>query len=145
MSVFSDRIQFKYPWRSYQKRVLDALDEHLSDEHLHVIAPPGSGKTVLGLEVMLRIGTPTLILAPTIAIRNQWIQRFCELFLQEDNEPDWITCSIHEPKLITVATYQSLHAACDNKKEELIVVDYTHEYDVIERKKSNFLNLGKVV
>ncbi|ERJ58279.1 DEAD/DEAH box helicase family protein [Sphingobacterium paucimobilis] len=145
MSVFSDRIKFKYPWRSYQKRVLDALDEHLSDEHLHVIAPPGSGKTVLGLEVMLRIGAPTLILAPTIAIRNQWIQRFCELFLQEDNEPDWITCNIHEPKLITVATYQSLHAACDNKKEELIVVDYTHEYDVIERKKSNFLNLGKVV
>jgi superfamily II DNA or RNA helicase len=42
-------IQFKYKWRKYQQRVLEELQEHLTDEHLHVIAPPGSGKTVLGL------------------------------------------------------------------------------------------------
>lgn len=82
MIAYPKEIKFKYRWRKYQQRVLDELEEHLTNRHLHIIAPPGSGKTVLGLEVAIRLNQPTLILAPTIAIRNQWIQRFCELFLQ---------------------------------------------------------------
>lgn len=117
MKEFPENIIFKYPWRNYQKRVLDELEEHLDDNHLHVIAPPGSGKTVLGLEVMSRLKKPTLILAPTIAIRNQWVERFCELFLQVDQRPDWISTSIKDPKLVTVSTYQGLHAACIDGKE----------------------------
>lgn len=112
MKEFPGDITFKYPWRQYQQRVLNELDEHLEDNHLHVIAPPGSGKTVLGLEVMLRINQPTLILAPTIAIRNQWVQRFCELFLQVDERPDWISRDIKNPRFVTVATYQGIHATC---------------------------------
>ena len=81
---------------------------------MHVIAPPGSGKTVLGLEVAIRLNKPTLILAPTIAIRNQWIHRFCELFLQTNHTPDWISRDIRNPKFMTVITYQSLHSACNN-------------------------------
>ena len=71
MSFTTQPIKFKYKWRDYQRRVLDELNKHLEDDHLNVVAPPGSGKTVLGLEVMLRINEPTLILAPTLAIRNQ--------------------------------------------------------------------------
>ncbi|WP_462251162.1 DEAD/DEAH box helicase family protein [Ekhidna sp.] len=116
MKTFPENIIFKYPWRNYQQRVLDELDEHLEDDHLHVIAPPGSGKTVLGLEVMIRLDKPTLILAPTIAIRNQWVERFCELFLQVEKRPNWISLDIKNPKLITVSTYQGLHAACTDSK-----------------------------
>lgn len=114
MDQFPQDITFKYPWRTYQERVLDELDRHLDDNHLHVIAPPGSGKTVLGLEVMLRLNKPTLILAPTIAIRNQWVERFCKLFLQKETRPDWISTSIKAPNFITVSTYQGLHAACSD-------------------------------
>ncbi len=114
MKTFPADIRFQYPWRKYQQRVLVALEEHLSDRHLHIIAPPGSGKTVLGLEVVLRINQPTLILAPTLAIRNQWIQRFCELFLQTYLPPAWISRDIRQPGLLTVVTYQGLHAACNN-------------------------------
>lgn len=113
---FPEDIQFKYKWRKYQQRVLDELDTHLTDNHLHVIAPPGSGKTVLGLEVALRLDKPTLILAPTLAIQNQWIQRFCELFLQVDRRPNWISSSIKSPKFLTVTTYQSLYAFCTEDK-----------------------------
>lgn len=109
---FPQGVKFKYNWRRYQQRVLDELKTHLEDDHLHVIAPPGSGKTVLGLEVALRINKPTLVLAPTVAIKNQWIQRFCELFLQ--TEPEWISNDIKNPKFLTVSTYQALHAACTN-------------------------------
>lgn len=114
MTEFPKDIKFKYRWRKYQQRVLDELQEHITDNHLHVIAPPGSGKTVLGLEVAIRLNNPTLILAPTIAIRNQWIQRFCELFLQTNLSPDWISRDIRNPKFMTVITYQGLHAACNN-------------------------------
>ncbi|NER15037.1 DEAD/DEAH box helicase family protein [Leptobacterium flavescens] len=158
MKQFPSDIKFKYNWRKYQKRVLDELEEHLSDDHLHIVAPPGSGKTVLGLEVTLRLNKPALILAPTIAIRNQWVKRFCELFIQVDQKPDWISKDIHNPKFLTVATYQGLHAACtgkdpDQEQEENEEENGNEENgngsslfktrEVIERFKSQ--NLGVIV
>lgn len=71
MKHFPEEIHFKYSWRGYQERVLTELKRFLSNGALHIVAPPGSGKTVLGLEVMLRLDNPTVILAPTIAVRNQ--------------------------------------------------------------------------
>lgn len=117
MKEFPKNIKFKYPWRDYQKRVLDELETHIEDDHLHVVAPPGSGKTILGLEVALRLNEPTLIFAPTIAIRNQWIKRFTELFIQSDEVPTWISRDIRNPKFLTVSTYQGLFAACSGTKE----------------------------
>lgn len=114
MKEFPKGIKFKYEWRKYQKRVLDDLQEYLGDNHLHIIAPPGSGKTVLGLEVAIRLNRPTLILAPTIVIRDQWIQRFCESFLQIREKPDWISRDIRRPEFLTVVTYQALYAASIN-------------------------------
>lgn len=127
MTEYPKDIKFKYSWRKYQQRVLDELQDHLTDGHLHVIAPPGSGKTVLGLEVAIRLNQPTLILAPTIAIRNQWIQRFCELFLQTNLTPDWISRDIRNPKFMTVVTYQGLHAACNNWRVEEEEIDNEEE------------------
>jgi superfamily II DNA or RNA helicase len=141
---FPKDIKFKYNWRKYQQRVLDELQDHLADGHLHVIAPPGSGKTILGLEVAIRLNKPTLILAPTLAIRNQWIQRFCTLFLQIDATPDWISRDIKHPKFITVVTYQGLHAACNNfaADEKEMTEEEEHEE---ERTHSTYTNLDHIV
>ncbi|NDV93898.1 restriction endonuclease subunit R [Dysgonomonas sp. 521] len=117
MKTFPSDTKFKYPWRKYQQKVLDELDYHLEDRHLHVVAPPGSGKTVLGLEVALRLNKPTLILAPSLTIRNQWIQRFCELFLDTHKVPEWISTDIRRPAFMTVVTYQGLHSACSGQAE----------------------------
>lgn len=105
---------FKYQWRSYQKRILDDLDYHMNDNALHIVAPPGSGKTILGLEVAVRLNKPTLILAPTLAIRDQWITKFREAFLSPNESMDWITTDIHQPKYLTIVTYQALHAVATN-------------------------------
>ncbi|WP_390591771.1 DEAD/DEAH box helicase family protein [Simiduia litorea] len=115
MEGFPEHTRFTFPWRDYQQRVLDQLASHLADQHLHIVAPPGSGKTVLGLEVMRRLDKPTLICAPSLALRDQWIDRFCELFLATPSCPDWISTSLFEPKFLTVVTYQALHAALDGK------------------------------
>ncbi|MBL3549556.1 DEAD/DEAH box helicase family protein [Chryseobacterium sp. KMC2] len=118
MNVFPKDTTFKYKWRTYQKKFLDNLDEYLINNHLHVSAPPGSGKTVLGLEVMVRLGKPTLIVAPTLAIKNQWIHRFSELFLDTDTIPEWISSDIKNPRIITVTTYQGLHSVSETHEDD---------------------------
>lgn len=119
MKTFPDNLKFKYPWRSYQERVLQELESHLDDQKLHIIAPPGSGKTILGLEVLLRLDSPTLILSPTITIRNQWVDRLCELFVPGATaQPEWISKDIRNPKSLTVVTYQALHTVISGKEEK---------------------------
>ena len=145
LKEFPQSIKFKYTWRKYQQRVLNSLDEYLKDRHLHVIAPPGSGKTILGLEVILRINQPTLILAPTTAIRNQWIQKFSELFLQTDITPDWISRDIYNPKFMTVVTYQGLHAACNNLKAIDNEPECESDLEENEPPKSSNKNLVNIV
>jgi len=144
LTEYPKDIKFKYGWRKYQQRVLDDLQDHLTDGHLHVIAPPGSGKTVLGLEVAIRLNKPTLILAPTIAIRNQWIQRFCELFLQTNLTPDWISRDIRNPKFMTVVTYQGLHAACNNWRIKEVEIE-EEETEEKENERSTNQNLDNII
>lgn len=127
---FTD-LKFCYPWRAYQASVLAGLDTHLTDNKLHVVAAPGAGKTVLGLEVMRRIGQPTLVLAPSLAIRNQWTERLVELFVPDKTRPDWISTDLKTPKLFTVATYQALHTNCDVERLKsagirTLIVDEAH-------------------
>lgn len=130
--MFGPDIKFKYPWRPYQQRVLDEIQLHLEDDKLHIIAPPGSGKTVLGLEVVRYLNSPTLILSPTITIRNQWIDRFVELFT--DGGYSDYTYDLREAKFITSSTYQSLYAGLSetlmaqiqSKGIEVLVLDEAH-------------------
>lgn len=69
----SQQLEFHGSWRSYQKRVLDHIEQYQSDGKIHIVAPPGSGKTTLGIEIIRRIGRPCLILSPSIVIRQQWL------------------------------------------------------------------------
>ena len=105
---FPPSVQFRHAWRPYQARVLAALDAHLGDHHFHLVAAPGSGKTVVGLEVLRRVGKPALVFAPTVAIRDQWIRRFLHDFWNEAQPPDWLSTDPSQPRLLTIATYQSL-------------------------------------
>lgn len=110
--------RFKGIWRGYQQRLLDELDGHLDDRRLHVVAAPGAGKTIIGLEVMRQLGAPALVLAPSIAIRDQWLQRLTGMFRSDD--PDWVSGTGHrldDPGWFVAATYQAIHAALDGYEE----------------------------
>jgi superfamily II DNA or RNA helicase len=109
-NTFPEHFQFRHEWRPYQRRVLDELDRHLDDRHFHVAAAPGAGKTVLGIEAMRRLRQPALVLAPTTAIRDQWLSRARELFLPAGVDSSWLSDDLTAPGLITVSTYQALHA-----------------------------------
>jgi superfamily II DNA or RNA helicase len=118
-TTFPQELAFQRNWRTYQTRLLDRLDSYLDDNRLHIVAAPGSGKTTFGLEVVRRLNQPTLILAPTITIRNQWLERLVEQFLPPGSpNPEWATTDLHTPQLLTVATYQALHALCSGEPEQ---------------------------
>lgn len=104
-------LKFRYPWRPYQARVLKAIEHHLDDNKLHIVAAPGAGKTTLGLEVFRLLGRPTLALAPTRIIRDQWIDRLRD-FTETDNPQalPWVSNTIKTPAFFTSITYQALHA-----------------------------------
>ena len=111
---------FHGEWRPYQERVLRELEFHLEDHFLHVVAAPGAGKTVLGLEVIQRLGHHAVILTPRTAIREQWIDTFSTFFLSDTAlAAELVSSDIEDQKPLTVLTYQSLvgsrSATTDNK------------------------------
>lgn len=110
-NVFS-RVTFRGKFRSYQQSVLDEAPQYLADGQIHIVAAPGSGKTVLGLELLRQAGAPTLILSPTVTVRMQWGERFRELFLPEgESLGDYFSESLEKKAPICSITYQALHMA----------------------------------
>ncbi len=101
-------LSFKHTWRPYQAKVLHHFSEHISDNHFHIVAPPGSGKTILGLEIVRKIGKKTLILSPTNTIKNQWNERLQVFFTKQEFKH--ISFDIKKPSDITFSTYQGLQS-----------------------------------
>ena len=111
----------RVPLRDYQQSLLDRL--HPADgSTLHLLAPPGSGKTLMGLELAVRNGRRALVLVPTTVIRAQWIHQARKLFISPAVGSPSVTGSVgtHLPSArpeqaaeaadLTVLTYQSLAA-----------------------------------
>lgn len=123
------QLQFKYPWRDYQARILDRLELYRADRKVHIVAPPGAGKTVLGLEIMRRFDKRALVLAPSLTIRGQWTERFVTDFGADEN---LISNDLYEPGDITIVTYQAMFAyhqkmgTEDLDWAEVLVVDECH-------------------
>lgn len=151
--MFDKNVKFKYDWRPYQKRVLDEVEKHIKDKKIHIVAAPGSGKTVLGLELARYLNNPVLFLAPTITIKNQWIDRFVTSFTDYKEVPDFISSDIYDLKFFNVATYQALHYAYKKRKIKEEVDEDTDDvikenleqkeqeviktYDIVEKLKEN--------
>lgn len=119
-----NQLSFKGQWRQYQQRVLDKAESFMYDGKIHLVAAPGSGKTTLGIEFIQRFGNPTLVLVPTVTIRQQWVDRIKRAFLSDDNLVEQlISQDLKKPKVITVATYQALHSAMNQGVGESLVED----------------------
>lgn len=119
-----DQLSFKGQWRQYQQRVLDKSESFMDDGKILLVAAPGSGKTTLGIEFIRRFGNPTLILVPTVTIRQQWVDRIKQAFLSDANQAEQlISQDLKRPKMITVATYQALHSAMNQVVGDGLIED----------------------
>ncbi len=111
-NIYDHILEFKGQWREYQKRILKNSEQYMEDHKIHVVAAPGSGKTTLGIELIRRQGAPCLILSPSITIRQQWLERIKEGFLQDGCDPETILSDdLKHMKAITAVTYQALYSA----------------------------------
>lgn len=67
------------PLRAYQEDLLAAVDP-ADGATLHIVAPPGAGKTLLGLALAVANGRRALVLAPTTIVRAQWAEQARRFF-----------------------------------------------------------------
>lgn len=115
-------LQFRYPMRRYQREILDLVDGKLAngEKEIHIVAPPGAGKTIIGLQMISTLKCPALILCPNTTIQSQWGSKL-DLFLPQDDLAEQFKnyekptsenlLGTHEDKPlkpITILTYQVL-------------------------------------
>jgi superfamily II DNA or RNA helicase len=75
---------------------------------VHIVAPPGSGKTVLGLYLWSEcVQEPAVVLSPNSAIQAQWASR-TNLFQVSPEASDGVSMDPKTPGLLTSLTYQSV-------------------------------------
>lgn len=125
--MFLSRYKFKGTWRKYQAQILDELHNHFKDKKINIVAAPGSGKTILGLEIVRRLDENVLILTPTITIKNQWVERFKGMFVPDEEQVDWISKDIYKLNRFNVVTYQALHYALHKKLIDEEEIDLNEE------------------
>lgn len=108
------QFKFQMEFRKHQKIVFEKFDQVLKNHQndafkFHVVSPPGSGKTIMGMEMGIRVGNPILVVCPNTAIQGQWLNK-CNLFV--DNEDIELKKLVNtDPNnigLINIFTYQML-------------------------------------
>jgi len=122
------KVETSYKLFDYQgKAVKDILDS----ENGLLVAPPGSGKTIIGLDIVAKLKQPTLILVHKRQIFNQWLERI-EGFLNIPKREigQYVSNKKKLGKKITVAMVQTLNRLdnLDELRDEfgLILVDECH-------------------
>ncbi|MGI9457227.1 MAG: DEAD/DEAH box helicase, partial [Aeoliella sp.] len=103
-------IRFTGQLRPSQAEVVDIARQQLAsgERKIHVVAPPGSGKTVLGLYLWAEcIRVPAVVLSPNSAIQAQWVDRL-DLFDCAGSVPSLASTNPKSPKLFTSLTYQAV-------------------------------------
>lgn len=103
-------LAFRFPFRRYQQLALAwaasvaGTDE--DDGRYHIVAPPGSGKTILGLELIRRFARPAVVLVPTSAIQQQWCAEVGLFLPQGADASEVVSGRADRLAPITVLTYQ---------------------------------------
>ncbi|WP_322802286.1 DNA repair helicase XPB [Thermoflexus sp.] len=109
--------------RPYQEEAVEAFLQAGSGV---VLLPCGAGKTIVGLGVMARLQTATLIIATNTVAARQWI---AEILDKTDLSPDQIgeyTGHRKQIRPVTVATYQILTHRPRRDFEEDLLRQFPH-------------------
>lgn len=125
-------VSFKSKIALYDYQKL-ALEQIADKEYGVIVAPPGAGKTVMGLELIAKKSQPALILVHRKQLLDQWIERIQSFLGISKKDIGQISGSKKTiGKEITVAMMQSLIRINDEEKEKLtntfgtIIIDECH-------------------
>lgn len=104
-------MRFRHEWRKYQRLILDRFEHRdPAKRTFHVVAPPGAGKTLVGLEIINRLDAPAVTFSPTTTIQEQWRDKV-RMFLGDRPDPELLAQARAGPASLgemTSLTYQSL-------------------------------------
>lgn len=130
MTILTDK---NIKWHEYQKRLLTQIPKYKENHSIHLVAPPGSGKTYLGIEIVRQLNRKTLILVPSLVLKQQWIETIQTAFLKNESDRIQISNSIESLKEITIETYQTVYSRLSNdakflerEKIGVLVLDEAH-------------------
>lgn len=101
-----DRLAFRYPFRKYQRMILEQVATQQKDNKYHIVAPPGAGKTILGLELIRQFGAPAVVFAPTTTIQAQWYEKVGMFLEPGDAVADVTSMDPERCRPIQIYTYQ---------------------------------------
>ena len=112
-----------YELRAYQRTALEAWREAGDRGVLEL--PTGSGKTVIAIEAIETLATPTLIVVPTIDLLNQWRR---ELTTEFDIPVGQLGGGEQRVEPLTVSTYDSAYLRADELGDHFgfVVFDEVH-------------------
>jgi superfamily II DNA or RNA helicase len=112
-----------YELREYQHEALAAWREAGDRGVLEL--PTGSGKTVVAVAAMTELGTPTLVVVPTIDLLDQWER---ELAAEFDCEVGRMGGGEQRLAPLTVSTYDSAYLRADEVGDRFgfVVFDEAH-------------------
>lgn len=103
--------------RRYQQKAIDRFGEaRRGGRKFLLVAPPGSGKTILGLRMACDLGAPALALSPTTTIAGQWLARLADGFRRVAGEgpPPRGALDVGAPAQLYSLTYQRLVVTTDD-------------------------------
>ncbi len=108
-----------YPFtvRDYQKDAASAFigGGRAGSGYGIIVLPCGSGKTIVGIKVMQKLKTHTLILATNVAAVHQWIDELLSKTTLTREDIGEYTGEKKEIKPVTIATYQVLTWRADRE------------------------------
>jgi superfamily II DNA or RNA helicase len=109
--------------RDYQKQALDAWI--LNSKRGVIVLPTGSGKTVIGINAISLLNTPTIVVVPTLDLLDQWRSRLKKEF---KIDVGMLGGGEQDIKALTVSTYDSayIHADRLGNRFGLIIFDEVH-------------------
>jgi superfamily II DNA or RNA helicase len=126
-------VRFNGELRPQQQKAVDAATPH---DRGVIVAPPGSGKTVMACAVIAHHDVPTLVLVDRKPLVDQWRERLSEHLGLEPGKVGVIGGGINDPTgIVDVAMIQSL-ARRDQPAEVferygLVVVDECHHLPAV--------------
>lgn len=97
-----------------------------------MLAPPGSGKTLIGLACVLQLRLKTLILSPNTTLQYQWVKQFEDHTVALSGpyqHADLIGTDLQQSPTILSSTYQQLSSAY--RQQEAHNLDLLSHYDLI--------------
>ena len=103
-------LKFSGTLRPSQRAAVEIARRKLEEGHrrLHIVAPPGSGKTILGLFLWAEyVKRPALILSPNSAIQAQWASKAAG-FSAGAAVRDLTSTDSEQPAWLTSLTYQAV-------------------------------------